>query len=371
MVGNPERSSPFAVSSESDSDDFIPMTSDVISTTFKSLVRTMPDLNLLLASIGFGILGWMVTKVQRWVQDVLFVQIVVGGIDDSECAGNGSNSSGDEAKAKAKEAEEGDELSEAVRKYAAFRALEATSSIRWLFPMPELQISTSIDASTLGNEEADGSFELNAADEGVPLKTATVLPAEGASSLVIVEGVSIFRLPLVWISDASSPSSFVARLKGALPSQLVSGMESILNRVSGGLAGGGGAGGGGGGRGGRGGGGDMGMHYGSPFGGMMDPFGMGMGMGGGGGGAEPRRGRAGAASLHTLGSADEASYPSGASILSTFVWNEPLLRRVLEDARALAHKRRGRSCEVHDSEQGTPLCTPSHSHMHARPPCHR
>jgi hypothetical protein len=315
----------FYAAPENPPDEFIPMTSGVVARTFMQLMSTMPDIKVLALSGVFFICSWLVSKVQYFMQGMLFVQIVVGGADDAESTTSGSSQ---------RVRQEGDELAEAVKKYAAFRALEARSPIRWLFPMPELQVCTSIDASTLCNEEADGSYELNAQDDGVPIKTATVLPADGASSVIFVEGVPLFRLPLVWVRESSSPASFVDRLKHALPKQLVQSMETIAARVTGGrfdgrdqyAAGGGGR--------------RFDGHFG---GGSFDGRGLGhderdeRGAGG-------RRGSA--ADLYHLGSEDESSYSQGAVILSTFAWNESLLPRVLEDARVLAHKRRGRSCEV-------------------------
>ena len=315
----------FSAAPEPPPGKFIPMTSGVVARTFMQLMNTMPDIKVLALSGVFFMFSWLVSKVQRFMQGMLFVQIVVGGADDADSTPSGSSN---------RVRQEGDELAEAVQKYAAFRALEARSPIRWLFPMPELQVCTSIDASTLCNEEADGSYELNAQDDGVPIKTATVLPADGASSVIFVEGVPMFRLPLVWIRESSSPASFVDRLKHALPNQLVQSMETIAARVTGGrfngrekhAAGGGGR----------------------RIDGHLNAGAYGHGFGRHDERDERNAGdrRVSTADLYHLGSEDESSYSQGAVILSTFAWNESLLPRVLEDARVLAHKRRGRSCEV-------------------------
>ena len=63
--------------------------------------------------------------------------------------------------------------------------------------------------------------------------TATVLPARGASSVVLVEGVALVALPFVWLSDGGSSQTFIDRMKETVPSRRVSAFDSLLRRYAG------------------------------------------------------------------------------------------------------------------------------------------
>ena len=165
----------------------------------------------------FGLIAFLGMRALRMLQmrleDLFYVQVLVGAPDEAlielrersrRGGGRGGRRGGyheeeedpvprSEVMAAEARAEEGKLLAEAVRKYAAFMALDGRNPLRYLFPLPDLRISTAIDSSTMWNDESDGTFELNATSVGVPLKTATVLPADGTSSVVVVEGVESSR----------------------------------------------------------------------------------------------------------------------------------------------------------------------------------
>ena len=57
---------------------------------------------------------------------------------------------------------------------------------------------------------------------------ATVLPADGTSSVVVVEGESMLRLPFVWIADGGSNQGLVERIKRALPLRVTQAVETMF-----------------------------------------------------------------------------------------------------------------------------------------------
>ena len=81
----------FYAAPETPPDEFIPMTSGVVARTFMQLMSTMPDIKVLALSGVFFICSWLVSKVQYFMQGMLFVQIVVGGADDAESTTSGSS----------------------------------------------------------------------------------------------------------------------------------------------------------------------------------------------------------------------------------------------------------------------------------------
>ena len=95
-------------------------------------------------------------KLRRFIEDLLFFQIIIGaGMEDDDSHGKEDQEEKERRNAKS------NELSDAVVKYAAHRALEESSGMRWMFPKPELRVSTAIDADTLGNTDQDDSEDLN------------------------------------------------------------------------------------------------------------------------------------------------------------------------------------------------------------------
>ena len=329
--------------------------------------------DILVLGLGTALLYKLAKSLQSRVERALFVQILLGGptgADEDMMGGDGPDEQmqyqamrqgldPDELDGGLSRAahyamlarqEEAQRLVEDVRAYAARRALESGNPLRWLFPLPKLRVTSAIDAATLGDDEAEDTRELNASTAGVPLMTATVLPASGSSSVVVVEGVPLARLPFVWLTEGSSSQALFDSLRESVPSRLVMAFEGIMKRYAGSmpnLHGGG-----------MGGFDEWGNQLGgSSFGGMRvqrRPMGRGKGGargmrgrggrggGGGGGGGGADLGKR----FADLGKGPDVSGPEGSVVLSCFSWNAELLRQVIDDARRLAARRRGRSCEV-------------------------
>ena len=180
--------------------------------------------DILILGVGSAVLYKAARVVQRQVERLLFVQILVGAVNEEELEEDDTNGhhkggqpwmdpddegGGNRAQeyAMQQRQEDAQRLVEDVRAYAARRALESTNPLRWLFPLPKLRVTSAIDAQTLGDDDAEGPRELNANCDGVPLMAATVLPATGSSSVVVVEGVSLVRLPFVWLGDGGAGDS--------------------------------------------------------------------------------------------------------------------------------------------------------------------
>ena len=173
--------------------------------------------DILMLSLGGAILYKFSKALQLKAERLLFVQILLGGptaedeeimhasgmddgrsmeaqmqgLDPDELDGAVNKAS---VYAMQQRQQEAQRLVEDVRAYAARRALESANPLRWLFPLPTLRVTSSIDAATLADDDAEDTRELNATCEGVPLMTATVLPAAGSSSVVVIEGVALWRM---------------------------------------------------------------------------------------------------------------------------------------------------------------------------------
>ena len=304
------------------------MTTNVIAETYHVLRLTLGHDFDTLASVTVIVMLWqMLKQLRRQIEDMVFVQMSVGDELDSDVVGSNEDEDEDEGGRRRRrrggggrppppkhESNADTEMAECVRTYASSRVLETRSLIALLFPLPKLEVSADIDSSTtLSDEPGCESKELNAASEGVPLKTATIKPTLGATSVIVADGAPLLRLPFVWIAEGASDETVVDKLQRSMPSMLASGFRALFRRLGllelqrtaqDGLRGYGGRGGG------RGGG------------------------GGGGGGAASR-----------LGAVD-AKAADRSLILSTFAWNEALLARVIDDARAFSQRRRTRRCEV-------------------------
>lgn len=211
------------------------MTFGVAGELFEQLRGTLGhEWDILMLGVGSAVLYKAARVVQRQVERLLFVQILVGAVNEEDLEeddGNGHHKGGQpwmdpddegggnraQEYAMQQRQEDAQRLVEDVRAYAARRALESTNPLRWLFPLPKLRVTSAIDAQTLGDDDAEGSRELNANCDGVPLMTATVLPATGSSSVVVVEGVSLVRLPFVWLGDGGAGGTTITdRLMGTV-----------------------------------------------------------------------------------------------------------------------------------------------------------
>ena len=353
---------------------FVGLTFGVAYDIFEQLRSSLGhEWDILVLSLGSALLYKLAKSLQSRAERALFVQILLGGptgadedimggdgpdenmqyqamrqgLDPEELDGGMSRAS---YYAMLQRQEDAQRLVEDVRAYAARRALESGNPLRWLFPLPKLRVTSAIDAATLGDDEAEETRELNASTAGVPLMTATVLPASGSSSVVVVEGVPLFRLPFVWLTEGSSSQSLFDRLQESVPSRLVAAFEGIMKRYAGSMPNfsGGGMGGfdewGNPGFGGSpfGGGGAPRRQMGRGKGGNRGMRGRGGRGGGGGGGGGSELGKR----FADLGKGPDVSGPEGSVVLSCFSWNAGLLRQVIDDARRLAAQRRGRSCEV-------------------------
>ncbi len=302
------------------------MTTNVIQETYNVLRNTLGRDFDTLASVTVIVMLWQVLRsVQRRIEDVIFVQMSVGdelddgggsnraddnGNDDEYRGRRGRRTRGMGGSSRAEESKADKEMAECVRTYASSRVLESRSVIAVLFPLPKLKITADIDSSTtLSDEPGCESKELNQKSEGVPLKTATIKPDLGATSVIIVDHASLLRLPFVWIAEGASDEGIVDKLQRSMPSLLASGFRALFERL-----------------------------------GLLQlqraaHDGMGRGPG------DHGRGGASGGVAAKLGSVD-AKAAEGSLILSTFAWNEDLLARVIDDARAFSQRRRTRRCEV-------------------------
>ena len=171
--------------SSSDGGDagFAGTTFGVASEMFEMLRSSLGhEYDILVLTLGSALLYAVAKAAQRRLEDLFFVQILLGGPTsaDEELIGSGGGAADShEAMMQGLDPDELDgaqsrssyyamlqrqaeskRLGEDVQGYAARRAMESTNPLRWLFPLPTLRVTSKIDASTLWDDDAEGTREV-------------------------------------------------------------------------------------------------------------------------------------------------------------------------------------------------------------------